>query len=84
MIDSFFSKVPGLHSAILPEKEVISEHSLNKNEVFPLRISSINVTKSAVSCGFGHVHGRNPERKNLKKSEEILNGKLHFLGSDFL
>ena len=27
---------------------------------FPLRISSVNVTKSAVSCGFGHIHWSNP------------------------
>ena len=27
---------------------------------FPSRISSVNVFKSAVSCGFGHIYGRNP------------------------
>ena len=27
---------------------------------FPLRISSVNVTKSAVSYGFGHIYWRNP------------------------
>ena len=27
---------------------------------FPLRISSVNVTKSWVSCGFGHIYWRNP------------------------
>ena len=27
---------------------------------FPLRISSVNGTKSAVSCGFGHIYWRNP------------------------
>ena len=26
-----------------------------KNEVFPLRISSVNVTKSAETCGFSHI-----------------------------
>ena len=31
---------------------------------FPLRISSVNVTKTAVSCGFGHIYWRNPEWKN--------------------
>ena len=34
---------------------------------FLLRISLVNVTKFAVSCGFGHI------------TEEILNGKLDFL-----
>ena len=27
---------------------------------FALRISSVNMTKSAVSCGFGHIYWRNP------------------------
>ena len=40
-----------------------SYHSLHKKWSFPLRISSVNVTKSAVLCTF---------------TEEILNGKLHF------
>ena len=35
-----------------------------------LRISSINVTKSAGNCGFGHF------------TEGILNGKLQFLRSE--
>ena len=37
---------------------------------FPLRILSVNVTKSSVSCGFGTFTGK------------ILNGKLYFLSSD--
>ena len=32
---------------------------------FPLRISSVNVTKSAGNCGFGHIYQRNPEWKIL-------------------
>ena len=36
---------------------------------FPLRISSVNVTKSAENCGL------------VTLTEEILNGKLHFLCS---
>ena len=31
---------------------------------FPLRISSLNVTKFAVSCGFGHIYWKNPWCKN--------------------
>ena len=27
-----------------------------KNEVFHLRISSVNVAKSAGNCGFGHIY----------------------------
>ena len=37
--------------------------SLHKKLSFPLRISSVNVTKSAVSCRFGHIYQRNPEWK---------------------
>ena len=28
---------------------------LHRKWSFPLRISSVNVIKSAVSCGFGHI-----------------------------
>ena len=31
-----------------------------KKRNLPLRISSVNVAKSAVSCGFGHIYWRNP------------------------
>ena len=34
--------------------------ALQKNWNFPLRISSVYVTKSAVSCGFGHIYWINP------------------------
>ena len=43
-----------------------------KNEVFHKGFFSVNVTKSAISCGFGHIY------------RKILNGKLHFLCSDIL
>ena len=33
---------------------------LHKKLSFPLRISSVNMTKSTVSCGFGHISLRNP------------------------
>ena len=36
---------------------------LHKKWSFPLTISSINVTKSAVSCGYRHIHWRNPQWK---------------------
>ena len=38
---------------------------------FPSRISSVTVTKSVVSYGFGHIYWKNPE------------WKLHFLCSDY-
>ena len=33
---------------------------LQKKWSFPLRISSVNMTKSAGICGFGHIYWRNP------------------------
>ena len=36
------------------------DFTLHKKWSFSLRISSVNVTKFAVSCGFGHVYWRNP------------------------
>ena len=30
------------------------EYTLHKKWIFPLRISSVNVNKSAGICGFGH------------------------------
>ena len=32
---------------------------------FPLKISSVNVTKSDGHCGFGHIYWRNPQWKTL-------------------
>ena len=40
----------------VPKQEVL----LHKKWNFPLRISSVNVTKSAGNCGFGHIYRRNP------------------------
>ena len=37
--------------------------SQHKKWSFPLRISSVNVTKSSENCGFGHIYWRNPQRK---------------------
>ena len=38
--------------------------TLHKKWSFPFRVSSVNVTKSADSCGFGHICWRNPKWKN--------------------
>ena len=34
--------------------------TLHKKWSFPLSISAVNVTKSGVSFGFGHIYWRNP------------------------
>ena len=55
-----------------------SQPSLHKKWSFPLRISSVNVTKSEVSSGFGHIYWRNSYSKTSLfvqciKSEESTN-----------
>ena len=35
---------------------MITYLAMHKKGSFPLRISSVNVTKSTVSCGFGHIY----------------------------
>ena len=49
--------------------ELWSELSLYKKGSFPLRISSVNVSKSTRNCG------------SVRFTEDILNGNLHFLCS---
>ena len=34
---------------------IYPSNTAQKTRFFPLRIFSVNVTKSAVSCGFGHI-----------------------------
>ena len=47
----------------------VINYSLSRNNVhctkwsFPLRISSVNVTKSTGNCGFGHIYRRNLDEK---------------------
>ena len=39
------------------------DFSLHKKWSFQLRISSVNITKSAGNCGFGHIYWRNSQWK---------------------
>ena len=39
--------------------QLVSIQILHKKWSFPLRISSVNVTKSGIPCGFGHIYWRN-------------------------
>ena len=57
--------------------------TLHKKWSFPLRISSVNVTNTAVSCGFGHIYWRNSQWKtsffvqcDVKKSLAFLTIQL--------
>ena len=69
--------------------------TLRKKWSFPWSISSVNVTKSAVSCGFGHICWRNsswktssfvqcPVLSNALRSKfaHIWSAKLQFLCSE--
>ena len=47
------------------ERFSLDNPTLHKKWSFPLRISSVNVTKFAVSCGSGHIYCRNPSWKTL-------------------
>ena len=69
--------------------------TLHKKRSFPLRISSVNVTKFAVSCGFGHIYWRNPEwktsffcavwfYKTTKRLLQFVRKVLYFTNSNYL
>ena len=45
---------------------------LRKNQSFPLKISSKNVSKSTISCRFGHIYWRNPQWKSLIFAQKSL------------
>ena len=72
-IVSVLSEHPGERFQMEPQQDDLtcSYKSLYRKWSFPLRIYSVTMTKSAVSCGF------------VTFTEEILNGKLHFLCSEF-
>ena len=45
------------------QEDPITKDQLHRKWSFPLRISTVNVTKFTVSCGFGHIYWRNPQWK---------------------
>ena len=49
-----------LQPSIISSGLGLLQEPLHKKGSFPLRVSSVNVTKSAVSCGFDHIYWRNP------------------------
>ena len=56
-----------LRSTLAEEQKPLNEFKreqglskLHKKLTFPIRISSVNVTKSTGNCGFGHIYWRNP------------------------
>ena len=46
----------GEQSDLESHSNVISKENTAQKIKFPLRVSSVNVTKSTVSCGFGHIY----------------------------
>ena len=48
------------NEGILMASCILIADTLHKKWSFPLRISIVNVTKSTVSCRFGHIYWRNP------------------------
>ena len=61
-------------------------YSPNKQWSFPWRISSVNMTKSTVSCGFGHTYCGNLQRKTSffvqwfpEKLKDAFSGLRQFL-----
>ena len=46
-------------------EEIVPEKALLQKQNLPQRISSVNMTKSAVFCRFGHIYRANPLWKNF-------------------
>ena len=57
-LQDFFVRIVSMKKMIKDDKL-----TLYKKSSFPLRIYSVNVTKSAENCGFDHIYWRNPEWK---------------------
>ena len=51
--------------------------ALNKKWSFPLRISSVNMTKSAVSCGAGHIYQIIYQTGQILCSVDDINAKAN-------
>ena len=50
---------------------IVPSQTLHKKQSFPLRISSVHVTKSAGNCGFGHIYWRNPSQQTFVGLEDV-------------
>ena len=55
-----FKKISQRIMELLCQNYISNYWHCTKNKAFLLRIPSVNVTKSVVSCGFGHIYWRNP------------------------
>ena len=58
-VQKFWRDVKGHLQQHTSENFQLHLQTLHKKWSFPLRISTVSVTKSAVFCGFGHIYWRN-------------------------
>ena len=56
-----YRKIWNFFKTLLSKNGATWRLTLHKKLNFPLRISSVNVTKSTGKCGFGHIYWRNLE-----------------------
>ena len=63
----------------------LSEGTLHKKTSFPLKISSVNVTKSVVSCSFSGIHKIKCKHEHQdEKCETYINIAIVFLNTQAL
>ena len=60
LITDFKEKVELFSQFFAKHCTLVDNPTLHKKWSFPLRISSVNVTKPIGNCGFGHIDWRNP------------------------
>ena len=59
--EKFVLNLKYIHSKMLSGlRKFVPKISMHKKWSFSLRVSSVNVTKSAGNCGFSHIDWRNP------------------------
>ena len=46
---------------VIQNYQQVQKTTMDEKWIFLLRISSVNVTKSTVSCGFGRIYWKNPQ-----------------------
>ena len=52
--------ISSFNELLMANVEQLQPNPLHKRWSFPIRISSVNVTKAAGNCGFDHIYWRNP------------------------
>ena len=60
VVSTLLNKVCKIWTQFSNFMQVLGQMSPHKKWSYPLRTSSVNVTKSTGNFGFGHIYGRNP------------------------